>query len=152
MVAAELDPARVRFRQREADLGSRLGQMDVETDLGVDREDGNSTLSTGTPESGSGPLPEMIPVPDSSSLSVQLPTSRDTLDIQQPPEPPFDRTRAPSQAPRADGAQQKEFTRGQLHDQCSQRGYRKKESKAVLNTRLTTMDAAEAKSNLDDVT
>ena len=40
----------------------------------------------------------------------------------------------------------------QLHDQCSQRGYRKKESKAVLKTRLHTLDAAGAKRNLDKLT
>ena len=43
------------------------------------------------------------------------------------------------------------MTWGQLRDQCSQRGFRKKESKAALKTRLTTMDAAEAKRNLKEV-
>ena len=51
----ELDPARVRFRQSETDLGSQLGQVGVEKDMEVEREDGNSTLRTGTPESRSGP-------------------------------------------------------------------------------------------------
>ena len=76
---AELDPARARFRQSASDLGDQLGPIDVGKDMEVDREDGNPTLCTGAPESGSGPRPEMIPVPDSPSMSVQLPTSRDPL-------------------------------------------------------------------------
>ena len=90
----------------------------------------------------------MTPVPDSPSLSVQLPLPRDTLDIPQPLGSSFDRTRGPSQAPRADGAQYDELTWGQLHDQCSQRGCRREESKAVLTTRLTAMETAEANRNL----
>ena len=41
---------------------------------------------------------------------------------------------------------------GQLRDQCSQRGCREKDSKAALNTRSSTMDAAEAERNLVEVT
>ena len=100
---AELDPARVRSRQSETDLESPLGQMDVEADMDVGREYGNSTLSTGTPKSGSGVQPDMVPVPDAPSLSAQLPTSRDNLDVSQPLQSSFDRECAPSHAPMADG-------------------------------------------------
>ena len=88
----------------------------------MDREDGNSALSTGAPESGSGPRPEMIPVPDSPSLSVLFPTPQDPTVSAQPMGSAFDRTCEPSQVPRADGAQYDEFTWGQLHDQCYRDG------------------------------
>ena len=81
-----------------------------------------------------------IPVPVSP-----VATRRDSLGIPQPLEFSFDRTCAPSDPPRADGAQYEELAWGQLRDQCSQQGYRLQESKAVFKTRLTTMDAAEAK-------
>ena len=87
----------------------------------------------------------MIPVPNSSTLPIQLPIPQDATVSPRPFNPSFVRTCAPSQAPEADGAKYEELTWGQLHDQCSQRGYRKIESEAVLETRLSTMDAAEAK-------
>ena len=146
-----MDPVRVRFRQSGVDLADQLGPLDVGKDMEVGREDGNSSLSTGTPESGSGPRPEMIPVPDSPSLSVQLPTPQGPAVIPQPLEFSFDRTCAPSQVPREDGAQNAELTWGHLRDQCSQRGYWQEESKAVSKTRLPTMDAAEAMLNLAEV-
>ena len=48
--------------------------MDVGRD--ADEEDGNRTSSTGIPDSEPGPSPAAIPVPDSPSLSVQLPPPR----------------------------------------------------------------------------
>ena len=149
---AESDPVRARFRRIGSDLGGQLRQVDVGTDLEVDRGSGSSSLRTGTRGSGSGPRPEMIPVPDSPSLSVHLPSPLMASDKPQHLDSPLDRKCAPSRAPRATGAQHEELTREHLHDQCSQRGYREKESKAVLKTRLTTMDAAEAKRNLKEVT
>ena len=110
MEEAGLDPARFRFCQSGSDVVDQLGPLDVGKDMEVDRENGNSALRTGTPESGSGPRPEMISVPDSSSPSVQLPTPHDSLEIPQLPEPSFRRTCAPPQAPRANGAQYKELT------------------------------------------
>ena len=95
----------VRFRQSDTDLENQLEQVDAAKDMEVDREDGNSTLSTDTPESVSGPRPDMIPVPDSPFLSAQLPLPRDTLDIPRPLESSSGRPCAPSQAPRADGPQ-----------------------------------------------
>ena len=65
---AKLDPAQARVRQIGAALGALLEQVDAEKDAEADRENGKSTLSTGTPESGSGPGPKMIPVPDSPSI------------------------------------------------------------------------------------
>ena len=46
-------------------------------------------------------------------------------------------------------AQCNETARGQLHDEGSQRGCREEESKAVLEKRLTKMDAAGVKRNLE---
>ena len=64
MEKAALDPARVRFRQSGSDLVDQLGPIDVEKDMGVDREEGNSCLSAGAPQSGLGPRPEVILIPD----------------------------------------------------------------------------------------
>ena len=69
---AEVDPAQTRFRYIGADLGAQLRQVHVEEDMAAGRGDGESTPSTGTPESGSGHRPEMIPVPDSPPLSASL--------------------------------------------------------------------------------
>ena len=79
---AELDPLHTRFRRIGADLGSQLGQVDAGKDLEVDRGDGDLTSSTGTPESDSGPRPEMIP--------AQSPSPRASLDKHQHLESSFD--------------------------------------------------------------
>ena len=71
MEDAGLDPPRERFRRMGADLGSQPRQVDAGKDMRVDREDGNCASNTGTPESDSGPRPEMIPVPDAPSLSAR---------------------------------------------------------------------------------
>ena len=42
-----------------------------------------------------------------------------------------------------------EMTRDRLHDECSEQGFRKKESKPVFKTRRTKMDAADEKRNLE---
>ena len=106
----EVDPVRVRLHQGDSGLGDQLRQVEVEKDMEVDREDGNSTLRTGAPVSGCGPQPEMIPVPDSPTLSVQLPTPQQSTATPQPLEASFEGTCAPSQAPRADGPQNEELT------------------------------------------
>ena len=118
----------------------------------VDRKDGNYTSSTVSTESDSGLRPAMIPVPDSPWLSAELLSPHAPSDGYPHLEPSFHKTCAPPQARRAAGTQYDEMTWGQLRDQCSQRGFRKKESGAVLKTRLTEMDAAEAKRNLKEVT
>ena len=114
----------------------------VESEMEAVREDGDLTSSTGCT-----PRPEMIPVPDSPSLSVQLPTKQPSKPNLHPPDSSSERTCELPQVPRADGAQYEDLSWGQLHDRCSQRGRRKKASKAVLNARLSTMDAAEVKRN-----
>ena len=114
---ADLDPVGIRSRQSGADLGNQLEQVDVAKDMEVDREAGNSALSSGATESGSVHRPEMIPAPDSLSLSVQLPSPRGTLDIPQPLESSFQRTCAQSRAPSADGARCDELTLGRPRDQ-----------------------------------
>ena len=148
----ELDPVRVRLHLSQSGLGDQLRQVDVVTDMEVDREDGNPALSTGAPECGCGPQPEMIPVPDSSTLSVQLPTPQQSKVPPQRLESSFDRTCAPSRAPRADGAQYWKLTWGRLHDQCSRQDNRINKSKAVSKTRLSTMGAVEAKRILEELT
>ena len=77
---AELVPVRTGFRWSGADLGSQLRHVDVGEDMAADREDGNSSLSTGTPDRGSGHRPEMIPAPEFPPLSAQLPSPHLTMD------------------------------------------------------------------------
>ena len=72
MEDAELDPVRERSQRIGADLGGQPRQVDVGRDMDV--EDGKNATSAGTPESDSGPRPEMLPAPDSPPLSVQLPS------------------------------------------------------------------------------
>ena len=70
------------------DPGGQLKHGGVEKDMDVYGEDGRSALSTGPPESGSGPRPEMVPAPGPPSLSAQLPSLRVTMDTQQHLESP----------------------------------------------------------------
>ena len=107
---AELDPHRERLRCIGADLGSQQGQADVGEEMEADREDGSYTSGTGTPESASGPKPEMIPVPDSPPLPVELPSPRVPSGRSPHSESSFDKTREPLQAPAADGAQNDKMT------------------------------------------
>ena len=69
---AGLDPLRVRLRSAGSGCEDQQGQRDVHAGMGVDREDGNRTSSTGNPDSESGPNPASIPAPDSPAASVQL--------------------------------------------------------------------------------
>ena len=46
---ADLVPVLARFCRIGVEFGGQLGQVDAEKDMEVDREDGRSTLSTGTP-------------------------------------------------------------------------------------------------------
>ena len=119
--------------------------------MDVGREDGNNASNSGIPESESGLFRGMVPVPGSPYLAVQFPSPRVPSEKHPHSESSFDKARKPSRAPRADGAQYDEMTWDQLPDPCSQRGFRNKESKAALKTRLTTMGAAEAKRNLKEV-
>ena len=128
MDETELGPARVCLRQGGSDLVDQPGPIDVGKGVEVDGGDGKSTLSTGAPESGSGRRSEMAPVPESPSLSVRFLTPQGAAVTTRPLGSSFDRACEPSQAPRADGTQYDELTLGQLDDQCSQRGYREKES------------------------
>ena len=98
----------------------------------ADRGGGNSTPRTGIPVSGCSPRPDLIPVPDSPTPSAQSPAEQQSEVNTHPLDPLCDRTYAPSQVPREDGTQYEKLSWGRKHDQCSQRGYRKTESKAVL--------------------
>ena len=46
----ELDPARVRLLANKCGLGDPLRPVEVDSDMVVDREDGNSTFSRGLPK------------------------------------------------------------------------------------------------------
>ena len=76
----------------------------------VDTKDGNYTSSTVSTESDSGLRPEMIPAPDSPSLSAQLPSPHASSGGRPHLESSFDKMRAPSQAPGAAGNQYDEMT------------------------------------------
>ena len=121
-----MDPARVRLLQNGSGLGDELRNVEMESEMEADREDGNSTSSTGIPESGCRTQPEMAPVTDSPSPSAQLPTRQPCRMTLNPLDSSFDSTREPSQAPRADGGQYEKLTRQHLRDQRSQRRYREK--------------------------
>ena len=90
--------------------------MDLEKRLGAETGDGKSSLGTGSPETGSGHRPEMVPVLNSPPLPAQLPIPRGTLDKPQPQDSSFDRARTPSQSRKADGAPYDELTLGQSRD------------------------------------
>ena len=117
---AELDPLHARFGRIGADLESQLRQVDVGRDMEAEREDGKCTSSTGATKSDSAPQTEKIPAPDSLPLSARLPAPRTSLEKHPHLESSSDKVCAPSQAPRADGAQYDGLTGGQLHDQRSQ--------------------------------
>ena len=145
---ADVDPRRTRVRYAGLDLGNQQEQVDVELGTDVDGEDGNCTSSTGVPESEPGPKPEAIPVPDPPFLSVQLPSPRGSLEKRPDLVSPRDKICEPSQAPKVNRTRFDGMTCDQLHDECSQRAFRRKKLEAVLETRLTRMDAAEEKRNL----
>ena len=122
--------------------------MDVDVGMDLDGEAGNRTSSAGIPDSESGPNPEAIPAPDSPSPSVQLPPRRGLSERYPDWEFSFEKKCEPSHAPVADRTEYDEMTWDHLHDQCSPRGFRQKESKTVLKPRLNAMGAAEDKRNL----
>ena len=62
VVEADLDRVGLRLDQSNTDLGYQLERVVAAKDMEVDRGGGKSTLSTGTPESGSGPRPGIIAV------------------------------------------------------------------------------------------
>ena len=132
---AELDLPRERFRRIGADSGSHSRQAVAETDMDAGGEAGKNASSTGIPESEPGPRPEMSPAPDSPRLSVQLASPRVPSERHPHLESSFDKACEPSRVPRAAETHCDGMAWGQLHDQSSQRGFRKKESKAVLMAR-----------------
>ena len=113
-----------------------------------DGEDGNRAWRTGTPDIEAGPTPVALPAPDSLSLSEQLPSPRDPSGKHPDWVSSHDKKCEPSQAPSVDRAQYDETTWDRLPDQCSRRDFRRKDSKAVLKTRLTAMGDAGDKRDL----
>ena len=129
-----MDPMRERLRSAGPDFGSQQGPWDVDAGMDADRADGNRTSRTGTPDNKFGPNPAAVPAPDPTSLSVQLPSPRGPSGKHQDWVSSHDKKCEPPQAPSVDRAQYDEMTWDQLHDQCSRRGFRRAESKAVLKT------------------
>ena len=111
----------------------------MKTGMDVDGADGNRASSTDLPDSVSGPNPAV--------LSVLLPPPRGPSERLSDSESSSDTKCEPSQVRVLDWAQSDEMTWDQFSDLCFNRGFRRKESKAVLKTRLTAVDAAEGKRN-----
>ena len=101
--------------------------------------------SAGTPGDIPHTPPGALPIPASPSSSTgQLPPPQ-YLVQRSPPEYPFGRNREQFLAPVVGRNQSRRITWVQLHERCSQRGYRREETKEVSKTRLAPMDSAEAK-------
>ena len=79
--------------------------------------------------------PRLIPVPDSPQPFVQLPPEPQVGDTGKPPAS-FDRNCAPYQAPIGANVNYDPLSYGQLRELRKRRGYYKKDTKAVLKTRL----------------
>ena len=111
---------------------------------------GNAPRARALPTVHQDPNPAAIPAPDSPSLSEPLPSPRGISEEHPDWESPFDKKCEPSRAPIVDRTRHTEMPWDHLHDQCPRRGFSRKESRKVLKTRLTTMDAAEDKRNLEE--
>ena len=131
----EVDPMRARLRSVGLNLGNRQEQVDVEVDMDLGEETGNCASSTGVSESEPGPKPESIPTPDSPCPRAELLFPRRFLGQYPDLKSFFGRICKPSQAPKVNRAQYYEIPRGQLQDECSQLGFRRKGSEAVLGAR-----------------
>ena len=140
---AEVDPTKYRLRALGWDPGNQPGPVDVDGNMDVGEDDGIGAPSTWIPESGSRRRQGALPAPDSPSLSVRLPAPKGSVGRHPDPGSSFDRLCEPSQALEVNRTLYDEMTWDQLHDKCSQRGFRNKESKAVLKTRLTKMGAGD---------
>ena len=101
-------------------------------------------MSTADPDEPVMASPRFIPVPDSLPLSARAPSGQ-LLDDMGQNSGSFDRTCAPSQSPEFAITSYDHLPYGQLRKLRRQRGYHEKDSKAVLNTRLETMDAVESR-------
>ena len=143
----ELDPLHARPRAAGPVPWETRGQQDVGGAMDVDEEKGNCTSSSGAPGSENGYHPAACSVPDSSTLFAQLLSSSSSPARHPEWESSFDETREPPQAPLADRARRSRLTWDPLHDQCSERGFRRKELEEAWRTRLTSMGAEEGKRN-----
>ena len=112
----------------EPSTASPRGRSDVRGDIG-----------------SASPSPATVPVPASPSLSIQVPSSPPSS-LQLPlANSSFSANRAQS-PPTVDTTGDNGYlTHDKLHDRCRGRGCAKKDSKAVLNSSLATMDAVERK-------
>ena len=92
-------------------------------------------------ESGpSSPPPEATPIPDSPTFSVQLASPKSLWVRTQPPFPPFDNNRTPTQAPLVDHGRLDHLSYGQIHELRKRQGYNGKDSKSASKTRLASKD------------
>ena len=142
---AELDPSHARMRSVGPAPWDTREEQDMGNAMDVDTEKGKCTSNTGAPENRQGRRPAAIPAPGSPPLSEKLPSPHGSPAKRPEWESSFGNKCEPSQTPVADRAQYDRLTRDQTHDRCRRRGFRERDSKAVLETRLTSMDAAEKK-------
>ena len=140
----ESDPLHVRMGAVGSVPSGQHAQRDMGDVMHVGDVQGNWTSTTGSPKSEDRYHPVGSPAPECPASSERLPS---------PPRPPashpewessLEKMCEPCQAPVVDWAHFDHLTWGRHHEQCSQRGYRRGESKEALKTRLASMDAAEA--------
>ena len=136
------------------DLWDGSQMQDLETCLkltGTPLEEGNNTAERGrgldivTPEPQtrvpSLASPHLIPAPDSPNPSTQIHPSPSLSVRLPPPVPSFGRQCAASQAPLVDHSQYDHLSPKRLRKLCMQKGYCRKDSKKMLETRLAVMGA-----------
>ena len=131
----EVDPPKERLRTGGLDLENRRKPTDGEESADADEADGIDTASTGVPDGDLGLDRGAVSVLDSPLRSVQLPSSKGSVD--HPPDlgSSFDEICEPSHFPKVSRTQYDATTWDPLQDECSQRG-------------STKMDAEEG--SLDD--
>ena len=145
MEDTELYHLRARMGTAASAPWERSTQGDKGDVMDVDGVKGNLPSGTAAPKSEATFPPAAIPAPDSPTLSVQLPSSPRSPVRRPELASPLGRKCEPSQAPAVGRAQYDQMTWDQLHEQCCQSAFRRKESEGVLETRLASVDAAEAK-------
>ena len=117
--AAELDPLRARMRTAASALREQSAQRDMRDVTDVDEGERIWTSSTDTPRSEARYHPAATLVPDSPTLSVQLPSSSRSPVRRPESEPSFDGKYESSHVRVVGRAQRDQMSCGQLREQCS---------------------------------
>ena len=140
----ELDPLHRRMRAAGSVPWQQHARRDIGNGLDVDEAKGNWASRTGTPRSADSFYLEEIPAMDCPALSEQLPSPHRSHRGHPEWKCSLDKKYEPSSAPEVDRAQYDLSTWDQLNEQRPPRGFRRKESKEDMKTRLALMYAAEA--------